>query len=88
MHSILGKPFSPGHSLAILGFVIAGLVHSPLFFAGAVLVAGLAIARRHKPLGYGLAILGLACFLLVLGYGIGKDMAHRDSARSVLSSAP
>ena len=82
MQSTSGKQLGSNHALAILAFVVAGLVYSPLFFAGALLIGGLAIARRNKPLGYSLGVLGLVCFLFMLGYGIGKDMAYRDKARS------
>ena len=64
-----------------IAFVIAGIVWSPLFFAGAFLVYGIDVAKKNKPLGIGIAVLGFVYFMLVFGYSMGKDLALRDSAR-------
>ena len=77
-------------SVLPLAFVLAGIVWSPLFFAGAFLVYGIQIAKKNKPLGLGIAGFGLVYFVLVFGYGIGKDLALRDnvhqSSQSTLGS--
>ena len=57
---------------------------APLFFSGAFLACGIALARRPERRAQGAAMAGVALgfFLLVLGYGIGKDLALRDNARA------
>lgn len=57
--------------------LIAGVAWTPLSFAGALAAAGLALARRHRRLGCAVAF-GMGFFLLVSGYHVGKDLAHRD----------
>ena len=57
---------------------IAGVAWTPLFHGGAFAAAGLAIARRHRLLGYATVAFGMGFFLLVSGYHVGKDLAHRD----------
>ena len=78
------KALKASHALATLlpiSFVLAGILLSPLFFACALLVFGVQIAKMNKRLGLGVAALGLVYFLLVFGYGMGKDLALRDNAR-------
>ena len=63
-----------------LAFVLAGVFWSPLFFSGAFLVYGAQIANKNKPLGIGIAAIGLVYFMFVFGYGMGKDLALRDNS--------
>ena len=67
-------------ALLPIAFVLAGILLSPLFFACAFLAFGAQIAKKNKPLGLGIAALGLVYFMLVFGYGLGKDLALRDNA--------
>ena len=75
------KASSSRDAILPIGFVLAGIFLSPLFFAGAFLVYGIQLAKKNKPLGIGIAASGLVFFMLVFGYGMGKDSALRDNAR-------
>jgi multisubunit Na+/H+ antiporter MnhC subunit len=83
MQPTLSKASSEVSSLLQLAFVLAGLFVSPLFFAGAFLLLGAQLAKKNKRLGMAVAGAGVLYFLLVAGYGIGKDMALRDNAQAV-----
>ena len=83
----MGTARSSSDTLMLLlaaGIVLAALAGSPLFFSGAFLACGIALARRPERRAQGAAMAGVALgfFLLVLGYGIGKDLALRDNARA------
>ena len=75
------KASNPLAALVAVAFVLAGIVFSPLFFAVALLALGAQIAKTSKPVGLGIAALGIVYFVLVFGYGMGKDLALRDNAR-------
>lgn len=72
----------------IAAFVVLGVVASPVFFAAALACHGLLMVRRNRDHGIATAVLGLAFVLVVLGYGVGKDMALRDNARVSASVTP
>ena len=61
-----------------LAFVLAGVFWSPLFFSGAFLVYGAQIANKNKPLGIGIAAIGLVYFMFVFGYGMDVRGAFRN----------
>ncbi|RNF84161.1 hypothetical protein EER27_07080 [Lysobacter psychrotolerans] len=75
------------HAL-IAVFVVLGVVASPVFFAGALACHGLLLVRRNPAQGIVTAVLGVVFFLVVLGYGVGKDMALRDNARASVPVTP
>ena len=78
------KAFKASNAAAALlpmAFVLAGIVISPLFFACALLALGAQIAKTNKALGLGVGALGVVYFMLLFGYGMGKDLALRDNAR-------
>ena len=78
------KAFKASNTAAALlpmAFVLAGVVLSPLFFACAFFAFGAQIAKTSKGIGLGVGALGLVYFMLVFGYGMGKDLALRDNAR-------
>lgn len=86
MKSTTGKAFTPWQALALAAFVVLGVAVTPLCFAGAFFVAGMAVARSHRVGGIGIATFGLVYLTLLLGYGIGKDLALRDNAGPVAGS--
>lgn len=67
-------------------FLLGAATH-PLYFSGAFLFAGLALmaSPRSVLLGYCAVAFGLAYFLLVFGYGVGKDLALRDGVERVIA---
>ena len=75
------KASNASAALLPIAFVLVGIVFSPLFFALAFLAFGAQIAKTNKPIGLGIAAFGVVYFLLVFGYGIGKDLALRDNAQ-------
>ena len=68
---------------AFLGvaFLVLG-AFSPVFFAAAFVLFWRAITSSQSSQGfrYGVLALFVSLFLLAAGYGIGKDLAHRDNA--------
>tara|TARA_R110002020_G_scaffold23941_1_gene79201 strand:+ start:1460 stop:1753 length:294 start_codon:yes stop_codon:yes gene_type:complete len=71
--------------LAVYGFT------QSLPFVGLALVcigAVLADLPRMRWLGVSTAAAGLLYFIVVFGYGIGKDMAVRDNALDAASTPP
>ena len=68
--------------LLALAFAVAGLVLHPLFLAGAMLCGADLLLRQPAQRRAGFALAAFACvyFLVVGGYGVGKDMALRDNA--------
>jgi membrane protein required for beta-lactamase induction len=50
---------------------------------------GISMASRpsSKAIGYGIATLAVVLLLFQLGYGAGKNMAHRDNALQASRSA-
>ena len=75
------KASNTSYALLPMAFVVAGIVFSPLFFAFALLALGAQIAKTNKSFGLGIAALGILYFMIVFGYGMGKDLALRDNAR-------
>ncbi|MFC5571581.1 hypothetical protein ACFPN1_16115 [Lysobacter yangpyeongensis] len=71
-------------TLSALGFALLaiGILFNPLLTAVAVGVLGMAVASRPGSRVAGYSVMALAAVLLLfqVGYGIGKDMAHRDNA--------
>jgi hypothetical protein len=80
MQPTVSKAASELSALLLLAFVLAGVFVSPLFFAAAFLLLGAQLAKKNKRLGLAVAGFGVLFFLVVAGYGIGKDMALRDNA--------
>ena len=65
-----------------LTFLALGFLVNPAFFVVALGLAGVFLATRqgNKVLANCIAALAIVLLLVQLGYGIGKDMAHRDNA--------
>ena len=65
-----------------LASLALGVLFNSIFVAVALGFMGLSVASRRGSKAPGYSIAGLAALLLLLqiGYGIGKDLAHRDSA--------
>lgn len=51
-----------------------------VFLALALSGRQLLATPKGRPLGYGMLGVALVLFLLIFGYGVGKDLAHWDSA--------
>ena len=82
-----GRTSSAWLFFAALIFMILGLTYNPIFFALAIFLFSAAEARRNKTVGtIGMAF-GLLFLFLVLGYGVGKDAAHRENAQSSIPSS-
>lgn len=73
-------------TLAVAFFVIGG-ASNPIFLAVAVgfIAAGFAVRRNNQEIFCGAVLFALVA--LAFGYGIGKDLARRDNARSASASA-
>ncbi len=77
--------------LTAIALAYLGFVSGPLYFAGSIACLSIVMLRRplHKRLGITVFVFSAIYFLVVFGYGVGKDMAARDSARDdSQSSAP
>ena len=70
-------------------FLVLGVFSNPLYFAGSIAAAGLLLAQRpaHRRASWLVLALAAIYFLVVFGYGIGKDMAARDNARDTKHSS-
>lgn len=82
MDEVRSKRPSSWLFLAAAAFMLMGTAGNPLFFACAIFFLAAAAYQRDKLIGIIGAAAGLAFLLLVLGYGLGKDAALRDNARS------
>lgn len=80
-----GRSSATYFTLAVAFFVIGGASSSIFLAVGlGFIAAGFAVRRNKQDIFYGTALFALVA--LAFGYGIGKDLAHRDSARSASSS--
>lgn len=70
--------------LAALAFMFVGVAGNPLFLGCAIFFLAAAEYRRNKIAGAIGAVAGLVFLLLVLGYGLGKDLAARDNAQTTV----
>lgn len=68
--------------LAALAFMFVGVAGNPLFLGCSIFFLAAAEYQRSKLIGAVGALAGLVFLLLVLGYGIGKDLALRDNAQA------
>lgn len=70
--------------LLALAFGVMGIAGDLLFLAGTLVCMGAMTFDRPGKRGLSIMIFALAAFyfFLVFGYGIGKDMAKRDNAKS------
>jgi len=66
--------------------VVIGGFASPLWLALALLFIAAGFATRPTRPGSVAGIGLLVLVVLVFGYGVGKDMAHRDNARSATAA--
>ena len=75
-------------SVIAFAFLAMGILFNPLLIAVAVGVLGMGIASRpgRRVVGYGVIALAAVLLLFQVGYGIGKDMAHRDNAAQASAS--
>ncbi|MDL5364624.1 hypothetical protein QSH18_03295 [Xanthomonas sp. NCPPB 2654] len=86
----IGKSVTPAALLFCAGslFVVLGLLANPLYFSAAFACLAASAAMRgdarHRVVYGALAIVFL---LVVLGYGIGKDLAQRDNLRDAQAMA-
>ena len=75
--------------LAGLVFLVLGLTSHLLFLSGAMLCLGISQLQRrtHQRAGLVLSCFAVLYFIVVLGYGVGKDMAQRDTATDATGAA-
>lgn len=77
--------------LSALGVALLamGALFNPLLIAVAIGLLGMAAASRPggKVSGYGVMALAAVLLLFQAGYGMGKDMAHRDNAEQAATGA-
>ena len=80
-----GRSSTAYFTLAVAFFVIGG-TSNPIFLAVALgfIAAGFAVRRNNQDILYGAVLFALVAF--AFGYGIGKDLARRDNARSASAS--
>lgn len=80
---------SRGLLLALaMAFGLLSVLSNLLFLSAAIACLGMMVVRQPGQRAWGLTIFAVAIlfFLMVFGYGVGKDMAKRDNASQVSSS--
>lgn len=86
----IGKSETPTALLFCAGslFVVLGVLANPLYFSAAFACLAASAAMRGDALQRSVfGALALLFVLVVLGYGIGKDLAQRDNARDAQVAA-
>lgn len=84
MSDIGGRQSDSWLFLAALTFMFVGIAWNPLFLACSIFFLSAAEYRRNRIMGAIGAAAGLVFLLLVLGYGLGKNLALRDNARTAV----
>lgn len=86
----IGKSVTPTALLFCAGslFVVLGVLANPLYFSAAFACLAAGAAMRGDALQRSVfGALALLFVLVVLGYGIGKDLAQRDNLRDAQAVA-
>lgn len=68
-------------------FVLLGLFATPLYFAAALLCVAVLAMRSDTRQAQLYAAFSIVFLLVVVGYGIGKDLAQRDNLRDAQVAA-